>query len=564
MSPVRIAVIGVGPRGLSALERVISHTALDGSPVELLLIEPGELGVGIHEAKQPDYLLLNTIASQLTIFSDARMTPGAPVTTGPDFFEWCGQRHGAVEFDDFLPRRLLGEYLQWAAGELLDRASGSDRLTVRHLRAVASSVRQDSDGATVTLADGAEHRVDLAVVTTGHGIAAGPPVTADGFIAMPYPLPDQVDAIADDATVALLGTGLTAMDVIAALTVGRGGEFTEDGYQPSGREPRIVLANRTGWLPCGRPATTRERRAAPAAFLTQAAVAELREGTEDGRLDFRRDIEPLILREALGRMDSATPEETATVERILRPTRETSPSYEQYVAELVERASADLREAERGLGTSAVKEGLEILRDHRDGLRAAVDPPGLTEESHRYFMSEYVPLVNRTVIGPQKERIHELLRLMAAGVVVPGPGPRAELSRDGDGWVLTSTALDEPHRIAADLVIKANMDWPVIDPELDPIACSLRDWAAPGPDGALRLDRDGFVVQAEGPDGPRAVAVFGPPAEGASYYNHYVPSPGVWSRALTDLDRVLGPVLGTGRSNGSPGSDLPASNSQSL
>lgn len=180
-------------------------------------------------------------------------------------------------------------------------------------------------------------------------------------------------------------------------------------------------------------------------------------------------------------MDSATPEETATVERILRPTRETSPSYEQYVAELVERASADLREAERGLGTSAVKEGLEILRDHRDGLRAAVDPPGLTEESHRYFMSEYVPLVNRTVIGPQKERIDELLRLMAAGVVVPGPGPRAELSRDGDGWVLTSTALDEPHRIAADLVIKANMDWPVIDPELDPIACSLRDWAAPAP-----------------------------------------------------------------------------------
>jgi hypothetical protein len=46
------------------------------------------------------------------------------------------------------------------------------------------------------------------------------------------------------------------------------------------------------------------------------------------------------------------------------------------------------------------------------------------------------------------------------------------------------------------------------------------------------------------------VAVFGPPAEGASYYNHYVPSPGVWSRALTDLDRVLAPVLSTGRTAG--------------
>lgn len=543
MSRVRIAVVGVGPRGLSVLERVISHAQLDGPSIELLLIEPGELGIGMHRVKQPDYLLLNTIASQLTIFSDERMTPGAPVTTGPSFFDWCGSRLADVRFDEFLPRRLLGEYLQWAVGELLEQLP--ERLTIRHLWATADAVREDGAGAVVTLADGTEHRVDLAVVTTGHGLAHNPPAAVDGVITTPYPLPDQVEGIPDGATVALLGTGLTAMDVIASLTVGRGGEFGTDGYRPSGREPRIVLANRTGWLPCARPATTPDRRAAPAAHLTQAAVAELRERSEDGRLDFRRDIEPLIHREAMGRLGSATPEETATVERILRPARETVESYRLYVERLVERASADLREAERGLGTSAVKEALEILRDHRDGLRAAVDPPGLTDESHAYFMGEYVPLVNRTVIGPQKERIHELLQLIAAGIVVPGPGPRPELVRNGTGWTLGSTALDEPHRIEVDLVVKANLDWPTTDPELDPIAHSLRSWVTPGPGGALRLDRDGYVIPRQRTGETRAVAVFGPPAEGASYYNHYVPSPGVWSRALTDLDRVLGPVLGT-------------------
>ncbi|MET9924705.1 MULTISPECIES: FAD/NAD(P)-binding protein [unclassified Streptomyces] len=558
MTPVRMAVVGLGPRGLSALERVISHTRLEGPPVELLLIEPDEPGPGMHEVKQPDYLLLNTIASQLTIFSDERMTPDAPVTPGPGFLEWCQERHGPVAFDAFLPRRLLGEYLQWAAGELLDRASASERLTVRHLPAVAASVRQDAEGATVTLADGAEHRVDLAVVTTGHGITRTAPAERDGFISLPYPLPDQVEKIPEDATVALLGTGLSAMDVIAALTVGRGGEFTEDGYRASGREPRIVLVNRTGGLPRARPATTRERRSAPAAFLTQEAVAALRERTEDGRLDFRRDVEPLILREARARMAGATPEETAAVERALRPDARTSPGYQEYVAELIEQAAADLREAERGLGTSPVKEALEILRDHRDGVRAAVDPPGLTDESHRYFMSAYVPLVNRTVIGPQKERIHELLQLIAAEVVVPGPGAAPEVTRDGDRWTIASTTLERPHRIEADVVIKANMDWPVLDPGIDPIACSLREWAAPGPRGALRLDRDGFVVPREPAGSSRSVAVFGPPAEGASYYNHYVPSPGVWSRALTDLDRVLGPVLGTGRVTGRPDGDRPA------
>ena len=538
---MRIAVIGVGPRGLSVLERVISHTRRDGPPVELLLVEPGELGIGIHRLKQPDYLLLNTIASQLTIFSDERMTPGAPVTTGPGFYEWCRQRRESVRFDEFLPRRLLGEYLQWAAAELL--AQAPDRLTVRHLATFARDVRQDAAGATVTLADGTEHQVDLAVVTTGHGLADPEPVTGDALITTPYPLPEQVDGIPAGASVALLGTGLTAMDVIAGLTVGRGGAFTADGYAPSGEEPRIVLANRAGWLPCARPNTTEGRSAAPARHMTPEAVARLRESTSDGKLDFRRDVEPLVLREALDRMDAATPEETEAVERVLRPTEETWGGYDEYGKALLDRARFDLREAERGLGASRVKEALEVLRDHRDVLRAAVDAPGLTDESHRYFMAEYVPLVNRTVIGPQKERIQELLVLIEAGVVVPGPGPRPELARTPEGWALRSTRFRDPHQIDVDVVVQANLNWPTGGTALDPIAGALRTWAAPGPGGppCVALDRDGFVIPRQGE--ARSVAVFGPPAEGSSYYNHYVPSPGVWSRALTDLDRVLGPVL---------------------
>lgn len=555
VSTVRIAVIGVGPRGLSVLDRVISHTRSPGPPTELLLIEPGELGLGVHDVNQPDYMLLNTIASQLTIFSDERMTPGAPVTPGPSLFEWCLEHRGPVRFDEFLPRRLLGEYLRWAVRNLLDRVP--PRLTVRHLPVAAEDVRPDGTGAVVTLTDGVRHQVDLALVTTGHGLADPAPMMDCGPVGTPYPLPERIEAIPENSAVALLGAGLTAMDVIAALTVGRGGAFDSDGYTPSGNEPRIVLTSRAGQLPCARPRTWQHRVATPAAHFTPAAVAALREGVPDGLLDFRRDVEPLILREALHRLGSAPPAQVAAIQRVLSPEPRTWATYNRYRDTVLDAARADLAEAELGLVRSPVKEALEVLRDHRESVRVALDPPGLTDESHRYFMEEYVPLVNRVVIGPQKERIQELFALVEAGVVRLGPGPRAGLVQVGGRWELFSTAFAEPCRIQVDHLVRANLVWPLPDSRLDPVGAALRSWAAVGTDRSVRLvlDRDGHAIARD--SGTRSsVAVFGPPAEGASYYNHYVPSPGVWCRALTDLDRALSPVLsgagGAGRAPSRP------------
>ena len=196
----------------------------------------------------------------------------------------------------------------------------------------------------------------------------------------------------------------------------------------------------------------------------------------------------------MGRMGPATPAQTEAVLQTLEPAREIVADYRRYVDRLLDLARADLREAELGLGVSLVKEGLEVLRDHREGLRAAIDPPGLTEDSHRYFMTEYVPLVNRAVIGPQKERIQELLVLVDAGIVSLGPGRAPKLAPAGAGWILTSTRLARPHRIAVDMVIRANLTWPAGCGELDPIGLAAT-WVALGNCGSLRLDRDGFAVQ---------------------------------------------------------------------
>jgi hypothetical protein len=535
VTALRVAVIGCGPRGLSAVERVSAYArAAPGRQVELTVVEPGVPGVGIHRADQPDYLLLNTVAGQLTIFSDEAMVPGAPVSPGPDLFRWCRERGVTVptptgprgiRFDDFLPRRLLGEYLAWAAGELFATLPPNVRLEL--VPRVVTAVAPSGEGARVALDDRTQFEVDLAIVTTGHGLAAGGRQAGDpAWIGTPYPLPASLDGIGAATAVGVLGAGLTGMDVVAALTVGRGGRHEGDRYLPSGREPRIVLVNRTGWLPAARPRLPRSRTPSAARHLTLAAVAALRTRDGDGRIDLWRDIEPLVMADVEHGLDEAG---RRTVRRLLGPAG-TWDDHAEWRGQVLEQARYDLAEAERGLGVSPLKDRLELLRDHRETLRRVVDAPGLTDDGHDAFFRTFTAMVNRAVIGPQRERIAEVLALAEAGVLDLGPGPAPEQVRTATGWELRSTALKQPTVTEVDVLVSANLSRPTAGP--------LLGWARPGRGaGELDLTRDGYLRT---PDGAvTAVAVFGPPAEGASYYNHYVPSPGVWSRALTDLDRVL-------------------------
>src|SRR5207245_2249936 len=102
-------------------------------------------------------------------------------------------------------------------------------------------------------------------------------------------------------TVAIGGFGLSAMDVLSCLTVGRGGQFRRDqgeiAYLPSGREPRIVMYSRSG-VPCrARPLVTRFEISYDPLVFTPAAIDGLRErrGGPTAPLDFQADVMPLIL-----------------------------------------------------------------------------------------------------------------------------------------------------------------------------------------------------------------------------------------------------------------------------
>ena len=142
---LRIAIVGLGPWGLCALERVVTLARQDlprGSEVVVHVVDPGTPGSGVYDVTQPDYLLLNNPCGQLTLypFETESYQPSYGVSlydwVTARGYRWVGDRCAVdpsgdpIEPHHFLPRRLMGEYLQWFYRALL--ASASPSLHVVH------------------------------------------------------------------------------------------------------------------------------------------------------------------------------------------------------------------------------------------------------------------------------------------------------------------------------------------------------------------------------------------------------------------------------------------------
>src|SRR5688572_11437890 len=69
---LRIAMVGTGPRGIAVLERLGARLAArpPARPVEVLVLDTVQVGCGrIWRTNQPEHLLMNTPAGEVTMFS---------------------------------------------------------------------------------------------------------------------------------------------------------------------------------------------------------------------------------------------------------------------------------------------------------------------------------------------------------------------------------------------------------------------------------------------------------------------------------------------------------------
>ncbi|WP_455913369.1 FAD/NAD(P)-binding protein [Pseudomonas syringae] len=571
---ISIGIVGCGSRGLTVLERICALAVNTARRIEVNVFDPQPPGPGLHAVDQPEYLMLNTVASQISMFPDTAALDGKMGRQGPDFYEWCLRYKSAarnVQPNEFLPRSWLGEYLAWTYKEVI-RSLPTNVCVIHHFHAVDNIEHTDMGRFVLSTAE-AERSVDWLAITVGHARELRDDhKELPGWLAINRHSDSRGVELSTEV-VGIEGLGLTAMDVVAGLTVGRGGQFSKRAeglhYEPSGQEPRIYLFSRSGLPYRTRPDIVPHRTSNAALIFTLSAVADLRTENPAG-LDFEQQVLPLIKAEMVAEyfgMIASQKSESAVRIRAEIARAYDSGRLEAVSAEMASRFQAppldeavynphvpsidaldypqvmrafiesDIAQSCLGLDASPIKAAIEVWRSCREQLRRVVDNRGLTSISRSVFFEKYAPHVNRMVAGPQKERHQELLALADAGVVHWVRHSQVIHSDDG---ARTAVLLAGNLTVPLNRIIKAHVSTPC---DVSSLPTILRSLKRNGIIHSLSENGEGVLVDSEGKAQPN-LWITGPLVEGSTYYNHYVPSSGSYSRAFVDADRTAREMLG--------------------
>jgi uncharacterized NAD(P)/FAD-binding protein YdhS len=603
---IEFAIVGLGSWGLCVLERTVSRARQTTTLIRLHVVEPGQLGGGVYATEQPDYLVLNNPCGQLSLYAspddvdDPLYAKGLydwAVETG---YQWVGYecRIGGLGVPilatDYLPRRLMGEYLAWFYDTLLSDIPANLEV-VRHY-AAATDIEPELGGReTVSLDDGTSISVQHVVLTSGHTLN-------DEFIGSstdvrylrPYPVEYFDTLLPPGAPIAIAGMGLVGFDLLTALTIGRGGTYEDVGerkrYLPSGNEPDIYLYSRSGDPYCAKSAHGIDPYGEyQPVVCTPQAFSELTnpQGSRSRRrVDFRHDLMPMLFAEMQGRYytHAAFLEGGASAVGIVRSSLQlawangtfdqvvaslesryghfdpasyvfadvdarygSSDDYQTHVYEMVEK---DLDQA-LTVGGSPVKAALEVTRILRDQLRSVIEFGGLTLESYIDFQSNVRGRINRFEAGPPPLRSQQLLGLLDAEMVHIPFGPHPELTAAADGKVtIRSTKLTHASEATVNGVVRGHLDLPSLARSRSPLLSRLYakgrltqlsygDTTV----GSVAISEDFHPYDAEGRLQVN-LSLLGVLTEGVRYFTHYLPSPRSRLRAVLDAQLCVEAIIG--------------------
>ncbi|MCF8436882.1 MAG: hypothetical protein K9G57_08555, partial [Ignavibacteriales bacterium] len=393
----------------------------------------------------------------------------------------------------------------------------------------------------------------------------------------PFPIKEKMLPIKKDKVVAIQGMGLTTFDVVAELTIGRGGRFVTDTndrmrYESSGNEPRMILFSRSGLPLLARPVNQKSRiEQRTGKHLTRAVIEKLQ---GRGRIDFETELFPLVIKDMeeayyraylrncclptglkdqlvsqmlagsvdwIEQIEREIPEQQHfSWEKLKKPIPSevlTDPAkFTEFFSKFLRE---DLEQANIGNLDSPIKAACDVLRDHRELMALAMDFKGLTGQSQKWFYDDLLPVMKRLSVGPPKERIAQLLALIEAGLVKADFGPDTRCTRNEHGWKVSSGVWPDV-TAGADVLVLAKL--PVNGPENDQLLRKLVDkgiakyfkndeFSSMGLDVTKTLN----LIDARG-NTVSSIWALGVVTEGTRFYTFFLPRPYSRSRFEEDAD----------------------------
>ncbi|MCW5254553.1 FAD/NAD(P)-binding protein [Streptomyces sp. SHP 1-2] len=409
MSGISIAVVGGGASAVCLVDALAQAQGPTGS---ITVFEPSpNLWRGRAYQVDIDTIKVNAPPEDMSV----------RVGDMGHFRRWLEDRERVVDdFDsadpysgmNFPPRTVYGEYLEQSAYAALGRLRRKG-WRVDLVGAAVTGARRTTDQVRLTTGNGSAGDFDYVVLCVGgdgpkdaYGLAGTP-----GFIADPYPMSQRLREIGPQEDVAVIGSGLTAVDIILALSA-------------QNHRGRISLLSRRGVLP--------GVRQCPIAFEPRHLTKErMRALARSGRELTLEDFARLVAAEL---RDAGA--DVAAVHAEVTHLGDESP------AERLRRQFAAVNSPDPGLRIlqHAVPDiGPDVWPQLRE-----TDRTELIRTHYRTIMSLCCPMPPASAAA--------LLKLVDSGRLRIRPGLRGVAERPGGGFEI---ALDGEPSFAADRVVNA-------------------------------------------------------------------------------------------------------------
>ncbi|MDY6052190.1 MAG: FAD/NAD(P)-binding protein [Rothia sp. (in: high G+C Gram-positive bacteria)] len=583
MAVANVTIVGVGPRGISVLERL--GAASPEQPIVLHLVDSSELGSGaIWETQQTRTLCMNTLAGAVTLFTEPGSSVGLPVFPGPTMFEWIQ----AIRGDDDAPeyqmyqtypanaqaevfseglaelissfadeiavtrtesnpsRALYGAYLRWCFDVALHRLPQNVTVEKHQARAV-SLTEIEADGLKldkITLSDGStifSHATVLALGWVTPSDTSHEALLAQSslpWVRPANPVEQDLSAIpsAQSQKLTLVrGLGMGFFDVMALVTIGRGGSFIEDAsarsglrYEPSGQEPLMVIGSGRGYpfLPKSEYGDLPPVAPTPA---FDRVFDELSQHSEP--ISFQDQVYPAIL------ADAQAEDPTFDVDYWFNPLANFSGDISELTDYLGQRLTEDIQQAKLAQA-SPLKNALWVISSVRKRVSILGAGGRYTDTAD---VSQFMRMGQMVGSGPPLFRSRQLLALLDAGLIrFIGAAPSVEAT--DAGWKMVSPTTGEP--VVGEVLVDAWMHNPNTFSTLDPLLVSLRERMRPfAGTGSPETDPvSRALVHPDGSQDPRLLLI-GIPTAGQHPDTTISPMPGTDPLFLQETDKAAQSLL---------------------